>query len=186
MIQLLRIGVAGITLGLTALFGLLGWNLWTYHRLGAESWVADVAFQRIGTNRFIASLDTPDEEPRRFLLAGDDWQLDARMVTWAPWMQLLGRDPIYRLDRLSGRYQDVDQARREPPTVWGLSDNPGIDLWRLARKGGDWVPGIDAAYGAAVYLPMADGARYRVTLSARGLVARPYNDQAASAISTWY
>lgn len=186
MIRLLRAGVATAALAAVLLAGLLGWNLWTYHRLTAESAVADLAFNRIGDDRYLATLTPVGTNPRQFQLSGQDWQLDARLVTWAPWMQLLGSDPIYRLDRLSGRYRDIEQARSTPPTVWSLSENPGLDVWSLARDGGDWLPGVDAAYGSAVFLPMADGARYRITLSARGLVARAYNDHAASAVSTWY
>ena len=45
----------------------------------------------------------------RFLtLRGDEWQMDARVVNWKPPATLLGLDPIYQLDRLSGRYSDID------------------------------------------------------------------------------
>lgn len=186
MIRLLRVSVAMVVLGAAIVCGLVGWNLWTYDRLTHESEVADLAFSRTGNGEYLATLATPDGNTRRFDLTGDDWQLDARLVTWSPWMTLVGADPLYRLDRLSGRYRDIDLARHAVHTVWRLAPDPGLDLWRLAREGGDWLPGVDAAYGSAVYLPMADGARYRITMSARGLVVRPYNDKAASAVSTWY
>lgn len=186
MIRLLRVGVTTLGLAGMLLAGLFGWNLWSYHRLTAEQQVADLNFERIASSAFVATLHIPGQAPRRYELHGDDWQLDARLVTWAPWMQVLGKDPIYRLDRLAGRYRDIDQARSRAPSVWALTPNPGIDLWSLARDHGQWLPGVDAAYGSAVYLPMADGAGYRISLSSHGLVARPYNADAASAISTWY
>jgi hypothetical protein len=40
-------------------------------------------------------------------------------------------------------------------------------------------------YGSAAYLPMSDGAEYRIWLSQSGLVARPLNAQADGAIRTW-
>ena len=186
MIRLLRTGLTILILAGLLLGALLGWNLWTYHRLTAEQWVADLTFNRVGDGYYRATFEPTGQSPRQFELRGDDWQLDARLVTWTPWMQLLGNDPIYRLDRLSGRYRDIETARTQLPSVFALSTNPGLDLWALARDGGDWMPGVDAVYGSAVFLPMADGARYRVSLSARGLLARPYNEYAASAISTWY
>lgn len=186
MIRLLRGGILLVVSGGVLVGGLVGWNLWTYRALTAEHEVADLRFEQIADDQFFAILERPDQSAQRYLLSGDDWQLDARLVTWSPWLQLLGTAPIYRLDRLSGRYRDIVEARTTPQTAWELSPDPGVDIWHLARDGGDWLPGVDAAYGSAVYLPMAHGAHYRVTLSARGLVARPYNEEAASAVSSWY
>jgi len=186
MIRLLRASLSVLVMTGLLLGAMLSWNLWTYHRLTAEQWVADLTFNQIGDGYYLATLQPNGQPAQQFQLHGDDWQLDARLVTWVPWMQLLGNEPIYRLDRLSGRYRDVEMARTQLPSVHALSQNPGLDLWALARDGGDWLPGVDAAYGSAVFLPMADGAGFRVSLSARGLIARPYNQYAASAISTWY
>ncbi|MEE4192154.1 MAG: cation/multidrug efflux pump [Halieaceae bacterium] len=186
MMRVVRWGLGAATLGAALLVGLVGWNVWTYHRLTGEQWVADLSFERIGPGQFVAVLRSPGGESRRFALQGDDWQLDARLITWQPWMQLMGNDPIYRLDRIWGRYRDLDRARTLPPSVYALTENPGVDLWSLARDGGGWLPGVDAAYGTAVYLPMQDNADYRVTLGTKGLVVRPVNDTARLAISTWH
>jgi hypothetical protein len=186
MRRLLRLSLATASLVLVLLAGLLGMNLWTYHRLGGEQLVAELHFSRTGQGSYRVRLDLPDAPSRSFQLQGDDWQLDVRMIAWQPWLQLLGRDPLYRLDRLSGRYRDIEQARTTPPSVYALSENPGLDLWALAREGRDWLPGIDAVYGSAVYLPMRHQAAYRITLSQKGLLVRPNNDQGRTAISHWY
>ena len=60
-----------------------------------------------------------------------------------------------------------------------------LDLWSLARNFPRLAPGVDAYYGSATYLPMADGARYRVTLSRDALIARPVNDPARKAVGNW-
>ncbi len=60
-----------------------------------------------------------------------------------------------------------------------------LDLWSLARDFPTLTPGVDAYYGTATYLPMADGARFRVTLSRDALIARPLNDQAREAVGDW-
>ena len=44
---------------------------------------------------------------------------------------------------------------------------------------------VDAEYGSATFLPMADGALFTVKLSSTGLVARPENDRATIAIQDW-
>ena len=62
-------------------------------------------------------------------------------------------------------------------TVYALSENPGVDLWTLSIEYPRWLPFVDAVYGSATYLPMADGARYEVSITQSGLIARPLNEQ---------
>lgn len=186
MIAAIRAFLGAFGLLIVAISSLVGWNVWTYHRLSDEISVASIGFTKEGPKRFLAIITSEGQPTRQLTLEGDEWQLDARLITWKPWARLLGAAPMYRLDRLSGRYRDIEQARSRPVSAHALTINPGIDLWAFARDGGDWVPGVDAAYGTAVFLPMADGAKYRVTLSSHGLVARPYNQAATTVISTWY
>ena len=47
------------------------------------------------------------------------------------------------------------------------------------------APGIDAHYGTATFVPMADGARFDVSLSRDALIARPVNDSARAAVGAW-
>ena len=44
---------------------------------------------------------------------------------------------------------------------------------------------VDATYGSAVFLPMNDAARYSISISRNGLVARPDNAIAREAVSNW-
>jgi hypothetical protein len=122
---------------------------------------------------------------RFFKLRGDEWQMDARVVSWKPPATLLGLDPIYQLDRLSGRYSNIDDERAAERTVYALSDELPLDVWRVARKFPALLPGVDAYYGTATFLPMADGARFEITLSRTALLARPINDAARAAVGNW-
>ena len=47
------------------------------------------------------------------------------------------------------------------------------------------MPGVDAYFGTATYLPMADGARFEVSLTRTALIARPLNDAAREAVGEW-
>jgi hypothetical protein len=60
-----------------------------------------------------------------------------------------------------------------------------LDVWRVARRFPKLMPGVDAYYGTATYLPMADGARFEVTLTRTALIARPMNDAAREAVGNW-
>jgi hypothetical protein len=69
--------------------------------------------------------------------------------------------------------------------VYGLSQNPGLDLWELSTRYPRWLPFVDAIYGSATYLPMAETARYEVKMTPSGLLARPINPAAESAAGNW-
>ncbi len=170
------IGISGAML----LFSYMG-----YQRLTAEQLVGVIEFSRASTEEYTARLMVDGELDRLLPLRGDEWQLDARVVTWQPPATILGLEPVYQLERLSGRYSSVDRELSEPRTVHALAEERPLDLWSLARDFPTLTPGIDAYYGTATYLPMADGARFRITLSRDALIARPINDIARDAVGEW-
>jgi hypothetical protein len=131
-------------------------------------------------------LTYPDGSTQQFVLRGDEWQLDARVLKWKPVANILGFDTGYRLERLSGRYSDVASERTEPRTVYALTPDALIDVWNLAQRHSAWLPAVDAYYGSATYLPMADGAKFAISVSQSGLVARSENDAGRGAIDVWH
>lgn len=179
--------LAGLALLLSAGMALLmALTLHTYQRLTHENTVAEIAFRQSGPRAFHAILTpTGDATTQSLELRGDEWQLDARVLKWRGYALLVGLDTLYRLDRLSGRYRDVEQERAAPRTVHALAPGTGVDLWTTARAYSGWFPWVDAVYGNAAYLPMADGARYEVRLGASGLIARPLNPAAEEAVRGW-
>jgi hypothetical protein len=161
-------------------------NLHTYARLTHEEPVAEIVFEARGPQQYRATLaEVPSGEMQLFMLAGDEWQLDARVLKWKGWANLLGFDAQYRLERIGGRYRDIEQERNGQRTVYPLSENPGLDLWMLSTRYPQWLPFVDAVYGSATYMPMADGARYEISITQSGLIARPKNPAAESAAGSW-
>jgi hypothetical protein len=175
---LLLLAAAGLTF-------VVSLNLHTYARLTHEQPVAEIIFEGRGPQSYRATLtQMPSGEMQMFMLAGDEWQLDARVLKWEGWANLLGFDAQYRLERVSGRYRDIEQERHDLRTVYALSENPGMDLWTLRTQYPRWLPFVDAVYGSATYLPMAEGARYQVSITQSGLIARPLNEAAEKAAGT--
>ena len=156
-----------------------------YERLTAEQLVGVIEFTQSAPEAYEARLMIDGKIDRLMTLRGDEWQLDARVVTWKPPATILGLDPVYQLERLSGRYSDIERERSQQRTVFSLAEERPLDLWSLARNFPKLTPGVDAFYGTATYLPMADGARFRVTLSRDALIARPINDPARKAVGDW-
>jgi len=176
-------GVVSGALGSASI--LLAVSYYGYSRLVDEQAVGQIEFSETAPGEYAARLMIDGEVDRLLVLRGDEWQMDARVINWKPPATLLGLDPIYQLDRLSGRYADIDNEITATRTVHALSDKMTLDIWRVARKFPLIMPGVDAYYGTATYLPMADGARFEVTLSRTALLARPVNDRARQAVGQW-
>jgi hypothetical protein len=170
---------------LLALLGALaGTALLGYRRLAAEALVARIETRQLGAQRYAVALLTPDGQRREVELDGDDWQLDARVIKWDVRAVVLGAPPLYRLDRLAGRYHDIAREATATRSVVALSTAPALDLWSLKRRFPRWLPWIDADYGSAAYLPLVDAGRYTVTLAAAGgLVARPADAATAAKVA---
>lgn len=193
-------GVFGgaLFLGVGAIIGLMGLNIQTYHRLGeAQRQVATIAFQKVQNtpNTYDVTLtEAPAEDGtpgavHHFQATGDDWMISARVIRWKPWATVLGLDAQYRLDRFDSRYRDIAVAQTTPPSVEDLrpARRTGVDFLPVAATVSKYVPVVDVPeHGQAVYWPMADGATYRVDITAQGqLLPDETNEAAAEAVAQW-
>lgn len=174
-----------LMMSIAGLFGAIGINLHTYERLTYEQSVAELSFKQIAPGQYQAHLRLPSGKTRLFDMEGDEWQLDARVLKWKGLATIAGMDSQYRLERISGRHHDISRERNGPRTVHTLATDAGVDLWQIAQRNKQWLPWVDATYGSATYLPMADGAQYQVRLTASGLLARPSNPNAENAVRGW-
>ena len=180
-------GITGLLfIAVSLLAGAILVNLLTYDRLTRETPVSEIRFRALSPQRFLAYLTPVKGSARIVEMNGDEWQIDARVLKWRGVALLFRFDPVYRLERLGGRYHDIDQERSAPRTVYSLSEDPGLDIWTFVRKNAHRIPWVDAVYGSATYMPMVDGAHYMVFISTTGLFARPQNDIAKNALSQWH
>lgn len=167
-----------------------GLDLASYENLLAEENVATLHFEMEKPQLYLATIQYKGQQSGRpvetFHLNGDEWQLDVRLVKWNRRLAAYGMQPMYHLDRISGRYRDVQQAISAARSVHSLYEPvAGLDFWEIAQEY-SWVAKlVDARYGSATYLPMADGAVYEVSIGVNGLLARPANAPAAHAVKHW-
>lgn len=181
-------GMAGVCFVLLASsVGLVALDLRSYHQMQLDAPIATVSFERQDNQHFMAVfVPTETGVTQKFALRGDQWQLDARIVRWQGPLRTIGGKPGYRLDRMSGRYLSLEDERTRERTVYNLVEpDRGLDFWAWVYRHQDWVPWVDASYGSATFIPMADGALYEVALSTSGLVAKPLNAQAKRAVYYW-
>jgi hypothetical protein len=163
---------------------LLGLDMSAYARLTVEQPVASIAVSQTGQQAYALELRLPDGSTTRYDMLGDEWRIEAIVVKWKPWTNVLGQHAMYKLDRLSGRYRSTDQEVSAPRSVFDLSTS-GTELDPYAEKVGSFFYAVDAVYGSGVYLPMVDGARYDVFLTQDALIARPTNDIGSAAANTY-
>lgn len=195
-------GLFGTAFGAMLLAGalgaaLLGQNVQTYSRLTYERPVASLSVRQLAPQYFEATVTQPatDDLPARtavYPINGDEWRMEAQVLKWKPWANVLGLDSQYRLDRLSGRYQNIEQERtgarsvhalyqEQPGAIAGVQTPWSVNAWDMARKYRRYVDAVDTLYGSAAYMPMADGGTYEVWITQSGLIARPTNEAARAA-----
>lgn len=175
-------GTAGMVLIAGAIWlGLVVWDLASYRSAIQERPLATVSIYEIEPQVFDLTLVDSEGEEERFVVKGDQWQLDVRMLVWTGPLLALGKEPLYRFDRLSGRYLSIEEERNSPRTVYGFGGSEGFDIWSWLRNYDLW---LDADFGSAVYMPMENGAVFSVVRTTKGLVARPVNDVAETAVAS--
>jgi hypothetical protein len=182
----------GLLLAIGAVASLVGMNIQTYHRLSYERPVATLDLTQKGPQLFDAVLTEPptEDEPKgvtqTYPVHGDEWRVEARVLKWRPWATVLGLDTQYQLDRLSGRYEDTQDELHGERSVYDLRpvQKSGVDLWPLARRYSRYAPVVDTLYGSGASMPMVDGGKYEVWITQSGLIARPANPAANTAMAT--
>jgi len=177
-------------LGLVAfaiLLVLIGLDLYSYKQLMSHKPLGTISFTQDAEQEYTATLTLLDKDGEEtYKIYGDQWQIDARIISWGGPFRMAGAKPGYRLDRLSGRYYSLEDEHRKQRSVHQLdSSHYWVDFWGWLQKNGSYFPLMDAVYGSATYLPMEDGAFYRISLSTNGLVAEPMNEVAESAVRRW-
>ncbi|MDT3678215.1 MAG: hypothetical protein ROZ64_05190 [Burkholderiaceae bacterium] len=162
-----------LLLAIGVLCGALAGGLHGYRALTHEEAIAQITVEPIGEQRFEALFRFADGRQARYELAGDEIQVDARILKWKPFANLIGLHTLWTLDRVAGRYRSLDDERSHPRTVHPLQGDPLVDLFALRRRFASLAPLYDAEYGSASFVPADTAARYELRVSTTGLLIRP-------------
>lgn len=166
-------GLSLVCLGCVS--GLLALTLVQFYRLTNDEPVALVQVRQDGDGRFqVTTVPTGTSNEQHYILYGDQWQIDARVIRWRLPALMAGVPPLYRLERLSGRYSDAEKERSGARSVYALDDWAAPDLVAFKRAFPNWLPFVDVQFGSGAYMPLFDGASFQVYLDPRGaLFIRP-------------
>jgi len=183
--------VGGLVLGLVALcLGLVVLNTQTYARLASERPVAEVtvaalhpALQqyRVTVRRLDGSGLVMDCR-----IQGDAWMMSAAVQKWRHWANVLGLDATYTLDQIANKYFSAARGNGRAITACDL-EGPSPSVNAYAPGLVDWLMNNTRAeqrrFGSAVYMPLTDGAIYRVIMTQSGLNAQSVNPIAQAAVA---
>lgn len=185
--MLRRLLSAGLLLcGLLA--GLLAIAIFQYQPFRPGTLIAEVAVRELPDQQHAVTVSLPGQLPRSFVLQGDQWQFDVRLLRWQLPAALLGAPRLYLPERLSSRYVDIEEARRAPRSVHALATPAQWDAWQLTRRWAGWMPFLEADFGSSAYLPLIDGTRIHLRVGdVGGIVAQPADAQSAQRLrdQTW-
>jgi hypothetical protein len=170
-------GASGLLLG--ALFGTVAALAATiaaatqgYRALTREEVVATVRVQPTAPARFRATFQFADGRTDAFDLCGDQLQVDAHILKWKPVVNVLGLHTAYELDRVAGRYRELDAERDSARTVFSLAADKPLNMFHLREKWSFLAPFLDAEYGSGTFQNVDRPATFEVRLSTTGLLIR--------------
>ena len=125
-----------------------------------------------GAQRFQATLRFPDGRMATYDLLGDEIYVDAHILKWKPVANIFGLHTSYELDRMAGRYRNIEQERSAPRSVYSLARDRPVDLFGLRQRYAFLAPLLDAEYGSATFVPVTERAELELRVSTTGLLIR--------------
>jgi len=163
--------VATLCLAVAGLFAMIGVATQGYQAFTQETLAGSVQVEPLGEQRFRARLRMPDGREVVHELAGDELYVDAHILKWKPIANFFGLHTAYELDRIAGRYSNVQEEQARLRTVYALGEDRPVDMFTLRKRYVMLAPLLDAEYGSASFVP-ADGKTYEVRVTTSGLIIR--------------
>ena len=166
--------LAGLVLVLAAaIVVLVSAGIKGYQALTREQLAATVYVTPLGNQQFQARVERPGVRDTLFAIAGDELYMDARIIKWKPFANLLGMHTAYRLDRVAGRYQDIQDETTKVRTLYSLAGPmKPWDVFALRARYAFLAPLVDARYGSATFVPVRERSVLRVMVTTSGLMVR--------------
>lgn len=173
--------------GLTA--GLLGLNLQSYSRLTYETPVAEISVHaKVPAQKIfdvtVKRLDGAGTV-QTCTLQGDDWLLSGRVQKWKPWANELGFNATYTLNEITNYYDNAEEANGKTITACDIKGPPPKVNQYLPEAWVNWLIAQsmvqDRRFGSANFMPLADGAVYKVVITQAGFNAESENAAASKA-----
>lgn len=163
---------AVLMLTLSLLFGTISISIQGYNALTREELAATVEIFPVGKQLFMARITFPDSSEKQYKLEGDEFYIDAHILKWKSLANLLGLHTYYELDRISGRYIDIEDETNKNRTVYSVAEDKLIDAFDLRLKYPFLSFLVDAEYGSASFITTNAHKNLQIMVSTTGLLIR--------------
>lgn len=144
-----------------------------YQGLSKEVPAATIKITPIGIQKFQVKMTFSDSSYQTFSLEGDELLVDAYILKWKPWTNILGLHTAYRLERVSGRYKKMLDEQIKNRTVLAINKDAGkgIAQWRTKYDALSFA--LDVEHGSASFIDAHQSAEYQLMVTTDGLLIRP-------------
>jgi hypothetical protein len=144
-----------------------------YRALTHEEVAATVVAEPTGPDRFRATFTFADGRKQAYEINGNAIYVDAYIVKWHPFANILGLHTAYQLDRVGGRYDRLEDEQTKPRSTFTLAVVKPVDIFHLARSAAFLAPIVDTQYGSATFVSARQPTAVELRVSTSGLLFRP-------------
>ena len=165
-------GASLLFLALAALLTTISVATQGYRALTREELAATIVVRPTAPHQFVAQVTFPDGRDTMFVLSGEQVYVDAHILKWKPIANILGLHTAYELDRIGGRYIDLEHERDSARTIFSLSKRKRVDMFTLRRRWAAFAPLLDTEYGSGTFVTAERPDSLEVLVSTTGLLIR--------------
>ncbi len=110
-------------------------------------------------------------EKKTYPFKADEWVFEGRIIKWKNLVNLLGAKTYYQLERISGRYFDIEKEKNMPRIVYDLTERKD-KFWFFIYRYQKLIPFIDAAYGNSAFVLFKPGKSFKVYITNTGFMIK--------------
>lgn len=170
----LTISISFFAVGFGCLLGFM--TLKGYQAFTHEALAAKVTITPIEDSRFLAKFEFNDGSTEQYTVEGDELYVDAQILKWRPLANFIGLHTSYQLARVGGRYYSIEDERNKPRSLFALTEENELDLFKVRKKFSHLSFLVDAEYGSASFIA-AKGGHYLLLVSTSGLLFKKTTHQ---------
>lgn len=118
---------------------------------------------------------TSKAQTRTFIFNADEWVIEGRIIQWRSFLGLFGVRSYYQIERLSGRYLNIEKEKKSPRLVYALYDKAD-NFWYFLYKNQRFIPFVEAAYGNSAFIRYEPGKIFYVYVTHSGFMIKDMSE----------
>jgi len=120
-------------------------------------------------------IDGEAQPPQIFQIKGDQWELGGDILIWESYMNFIGLNSMYRLNRINGRYVRAKDEQSKAQSAYDLATTDQNDFWEKLYENATLIPIIDSVFTQSVASYPFYGDLFQITVTIGGYKAERLN-----------